>query len=150
MITDPTITALAIVLIGGFNLVYAGRLAWRSWRARRWPTVEGQLLSADLKQRRFVPAQAACTLRAEYRYTAGSATYTGIKISPEGGPAFSEELGRHTIARYWQPGTAVKVYVNPKDPEDALLTPRISFGTVLMLVVGAAMVAAGVWELVSL
>jgi Protein of unknown function (DUF3592) len=150
MITTPTLTALATVVIGGFNLVYAGRLAWRSWRARRWPTVEGQLLSADLEQRRFVPAQAAWALRVQYRYTAGAHTYTGVKISPGGGPAFSEELGRHTIARYWRWGTAVKVHVNPKNPEDAMLAPRVSFATLLMLVVGAAMAAAGMWELLSL
>jgi hypothetical protein len=150
MITVPTLTALGTVLIGGFNLVYAGRLAWRGWHARRWPTVEGQLLSADLKQRRFVPAQGAWALRVQYRYTARADTYTGTKISPEGGPAYNEELGRHTIARYWRPGTALKVHVNPGNPEDAMLAPRVSLVTLLMLMVGAAMAAAGVWELLSL
>jgi hypothetical protein len=147
--SDSRLISLATVLIGVLNLAYAGRLVWRSWRARRWPTRDGEVLSANLEQRKFVPAYAAWGLRVLYRYTVGADTHTGAVISPERGPAFSEELGRHTITRYWTPGTAVKVYVNPRDPKDAMLAPRVSWPNYLLLVGGAALMAGGMWDLLS-
>jgi hypothetical protein len=135
---------------GGLCLIYAGRLAWRSWRARQWSTVAGQILSADLKRRKHAPAHGGCALRVLYQYKLGPDTYTGGVISPEGAPRyFTEELGRLAIAQQWRPGTTVKVYVNPRNPGDAMLTPRVSFWTLFTLVLGAAMTAAGLWELLS-
>ena len=146
----PTLLALATVVIGGFNVVYAGRIVWRSRRARRWPAVDGRLLSADLERRKRVPAPAAWGLLVLYEYTVGPATYMGAVISPEGRPAFfSEELGRLAIAQEWRPGTTVKVHVNPSDPKDAMLVPRVSLAILLMLVVGAALTAGGVWQLLA-
>jgi hypothetical protein len=151
MITAPTLIAFATVVIGGFNLFYAGRLVWRSRRVRRWPTVDGELVSAALERRKYIAAQAAWGLRVLYQYTSGTQTYRGAKISPDWGPAFfSEELGRLAITQRWRPGTPVKVHVNPNNPEDAMLTPRVSFAILLMLVLGGAMTAAGVIELLSL
>ena len=150
MSTGPTLIAVATIAVGGFNMVYGGRLVWRSWRARRWPTLEGRLISADLLPRKPLAAKAVWGLRVLYRYSVGPDTYTGANMSPEGGPTFfSEELGRLAIAQQWQPGTAVQVHVHPSDPGNAMLAPRVSLLTVSMLVLGAAMTAAGVWQLLS-
>jgi hypothetical protein len=74
--------------------------------------------------------------------------YTGVVISPDGGPTFlNEELGRLAIARQWRPGTTVRVQVNPRHPEDAMLAPRIPAATLIMLVMGIGLVAGGVAKL---
>jgi hypothetical protein len=146
----PLLLAIATIVIGGFNLVYAGLVVWRSWRARRWPAVDGQLLAADLEKRKRVPSPASWGLRVRYRYVVGGDSYTGGVISTDIGPAFfSEELGRLAIAQQWRPGITVKVHINPRDPEEAVLTPRVSAVTLLMLAGGAALTAGGVWQLLS-
>jgi hypothetical protein len=150
MIQSLTFIDLGTVVIGGFNLIYAGRLLWQSWRARRWPTFEGQLLSADLERRKYVPAPATWRLRVLYQYTVGTHTYKNGKISPEWGPAFfSEELGRLAILQKWRPGTAVRVHVNPRSPQDAMLSSRVSLPIYLLVVAGAALTAGGIWDLLS-
>jgi len=58
-----------------------------------------------------------------------------------------EELGRLAIAQQWQPGTTIKVYANPSNPEDAMLAPRASLQIYLLLVAGAAMMAGTMWDL---
>src|SRR5690242_7774790 len=104
MLTGPTVLPIVEVVAGGLDLALGGRLLWRCWRARRWPTRGGQILSANLKQR-----GAAWVLEVQYRYMAGA--YTSREISPGGSPTFlTEELGRLAIAQKWQPGTPVKVY----------------------------------------
>ena len=149
MIATPTLSDLAGLVVGSLSLVYAGRLAWRSWRARHWTTVEGKILSADLKRRKHAPAQTRA-LDMHYQYTVGADTYTGIVISPDGRPTyFNEELGRLAIAQQWQPGTTVKVYVNPSDPEDAMLAPRVSLPIYLVLFAGAALIAGVMFDLLS-
>jgi hypothetical protein len=148
MIAAPILSELAGLVIGSLSLVYAGRLAWRSWRARHWTTVEGKILSADLKRRKH--SAQTCVLDVHYQYTVGADTYTGIVISPDGGPTyFNEELGRLAIAQQWQPGTTVKVYVNPRDPEDAMLAPRVSLPIYLGLFAGAALIAGAMFDLLS-
>ena len=152
--TASTLFGLAIVVTGCYNLIYAGRIVLRSWRARRWSSVDGQLLSADLRRRKGLQegllAQAAWELRVEYRYSVGTDTHTGVVISPDGGPAFfTEQLGRLSIARQWRPGTTVKVQVNPRHPEDAMLAPRVSAATLLMLMGGIGLLAGGAAMLLS-
>jgi hypothetical protein len=148
--TISTLFGLAIVGTGVYNLVHAGRVLLRSWRARHWSTISGQLLSADLRRRKDLLAQAAWELRVQYQYAVGSETYTSGVISPDGGPAFfSEELGRLAIARQWRPGTTVKVQVNPRRSEDAMLAPRVSAATLIMLMVGAGLMAGGIGKLLS-
>jgi hypothetical protein len=61
----------------------------------------------------------------------------------------NEELGRLAIAQHCQPGTTVKVYVNPSDPEDAMLAPRVSLPIYLVLFAGAALIAGAMFDLLS-
>jgi hypothetical protein len=149
-LTADTLFGLLTVAAGGLNLVYGGRAVFRSWRGRRWSAVNGQLLSADLRKRKNVLAHVAWELRIKYQYTFGTQTYTGAVISPDGGPAFfKEELGRSALALQWLPGTPVKVRVNPRHPEDAMLAPRVSAPTLIMLVVGIGLTAGGLGRLLS-
>jgi Protein of unknown function (DUF3592) len=149
-LTAETVFGLLILLAGGLNLVYAGRVAFRSWRARRWSAVDGELLSADLKKGKNLPAHGAWRLRVAYRYSFGAKTYTGAVISPDGGPSFfNEALGRLALASQWRAGMAVKVRVNPRHPEDAMLVLRVSAATLLMLMVGIGLTAGGLARLLS-
>src|SRR5690242_7115691 len=116
--STSTLFALATTIVGGLNLVYAGWSLLRSWHARRWRAVDGELLSARLRKREQLLGQAAWKLQVEYRYYVGSQTYKGAVISPDGGPAFpTEQLGLIAIGRQWRPGTPVRVRVNPRHPE---------------------------------
>ena len=120
---------------------------WKSRRASRWPTVTGTITKSDLTpetDHTGGPSHMAEVLRYHpqvvYAYEVDGTSYRNsrvshlslglrIKVIAEG------IAGRHTV------GSSVKVYYDPKHPQNAVIEPRraarISLLISLLLVAGS-------------
>ena len=78
-----------------------------------------------------------------YAYTYHGVSYTNVHGSLASTVASSSSWLVRKTTTDWQNGAAVKVYVNPKNPAEATLEPRVPFVWLLWLCVAGF--AAGAW-----
>lgn len=144
---------ILIGLVLGFITLLLAAQAWQGYRqsarARRWPSVQGRVLSAAVQARpvrvrtsigimrtrlatRFTP-------RVVYRYTVAGMLYQGARtrLGPE--VLSSDTRGAEKAVQRCPPGTAVTVYYNPADPSESVLDPRPGPGTQLFALVAVLM-----------
>jgi hypothetical protein len=137
---------LALLSTIGVALAVAGVVVfmvglWRmrqAARTRRWPTVQGTVLSSTTASRQGPPPPPLASEDADaerppqtlyrplvkYTYTVGSRTYTSETLGPDDVEHSSERLAREHAARY-APSAPVTVYYDPNDPGRAYLEPGI-------------------------
>ena len=138
-----------IMVILGVVIVLAGAgLGFNTYKIRSWPTVTGTLLERGVKKTDTATASRAGSrteVAVTYTYEVGGKTYTGHKVhsttmlySEEDAQAFADGLPQNP-----------QVYVNPADPNDALLFPTSYVwagvavgGGLLLLLLGLAKAVA--------
>lgn len=144
-------SATLAVLLGvtGVGLIIYG--LWQVWkhaRTRRWPTVQGTILSstttvrmpereaADEQSRSLdEPPQPLYRPEVRYTYTVGGRSFTGERISTTDVEVSSETYAR-SIAQRYVPGTPVAVRHDPSDPAQAVLEPGIHLASWLLPAAG--------------
>lgn len=129
-----TLTAVAALwaVVAGLTIVGGVGQARRGLAAANWTVVEGEVREATTAQvevRGRVPVWKAA-VHVEYVYTVDGRAFTGERLRPVGGPVSpASEEGRRLLAL--SPGDRVSVYVNPRDPAEAVLTREVSWGGVV-------------------
>lgn len=131
-----------------------------AWRSRRWATTRGTIDRAVLTRSRTgrVTREGA---RISYTYFVGGKSYSSMRCqfatSLEGADGIHFSIPRALLARYPK-GTAVDVYYDPEQPENATLDRSIPsvwaswiivlilLGTAAFLVAAGASVVVGPWE----
>ena len=138
----PFFLGPALAIGGGFAFVRSGWNMMRGSKAASWPTMPGQIKSAEIQKRH---ASRSDKVRAEVRYDykvegvdySADRVFFGDRVySAWGGVAMRE------IAQY-QPESTVQVYYNPDDPKDAVLEPGISGQVWTMFVASLVFMAIG-------
>ena len=137
---------LALMSTIGVALAVAGVAVfffglWRmrqAARTRRWPTVQGTILSSTTASRQGPPPpplasededaerppQTLYRPLVKYSYSVDGRSYTSETLGPDDVEHSSERLAREHAARY-APGAPVTVYYDPDDPARAYLEPGI-------------------------
>ena len=146
------LSTIGVVLaVVGLGLVAVGlRRMGQASRSRRWPTVQGTVVSAIVKSRQ-VPAtpdpgedaeeaaarapQTVYRPEVTYTYEVDGRRLTGTTLNLEGLELSNEERVRAHAARY-APGQSVTVYYDPAAPERAVLEPGVHAGSWLMPAMG--------------
>ena len=108
-------------------------LAWGGWgfvrrkRAAAWPTVEGDLLAAEIEERTVAdsPGTPFWQVNVHYRYKIDGRWYESRRLTFEAEATFAarKQQEAHALLAELVPGGKVLVRVNPANPRDAFLRP---------------------------
>ena len=144
--------ASAFLLVG---LATGGFFCYRilqAYRSNQWPWVLGELESAELKQvlynGREVDGSAdlasAMVVNFAYRYRVKSHDYRGRRVT------FSDSVNKtmgplEKLRDRYQGKSQIKVYYNPRQPEQSVLVPGLSIFNFTPLITSVLFVLAGVF-----
>ncbi len=124
-----------VVAMGGFGFLIALfglALQRRASLARKWPVVSGTIKSSGLEQFMSAPSESSERGQRTFQSKVSFAyRFDGIDYVSEhasmGGKVSSTSRGLvERYARKYRNGAKVKVYVNPLEPSEAVLEPRVS------------------------
>jgi Protein of unknown function (DUF3592) len=144
-LVDPKLSPLVIAL-GAFGFVislFALALQRQASQAKQWPVVDGAISLSDIEQYRAAPTaqqsrgQVMYQRRVSFTYSYNNISYTGIHASLASNAASTSSWLVGKFTKTYPDGAPVKVYVNPANPAEATLNPRVSFVWVLWLFVAA-------------
>lgn len=138
----PVFSYLFVALIvGGAALVsHSSQAMLVKLSERRWPTVEGEVISSEISQSRGL----APIVR--YRFELNGQAY--VDSTDMGLPAFGGRVNRieasEAVVHYYHPGRKVKVHYNPLNPRQSSLRVGPTWDIYMKLSLGAFMVSLGV------
>ena len=114
--------------------------------AKKWLTVPGNILSAELEMQSSRSAGGSPSQYLKpvvtYSYQVGGQSYTSKRLDFSSRAYLSEEKANRRMAAY-QPGSKTTVYYDPADPTKAVLEPAAS-GNTLVIILGMALILVGV------
>ena len=137
-----------LILVGVGTCVWYGPSQLREAKATdSWQAVSGQIESARVTSQRR-RNQTDYSVEITYTYSVGERTFRGTRYSVTGNLGAERREQAEAIARGYRKGDKVKVYVDPEDPNRAVLARggtrkawmTIGFGALLLgvgLVMGA-------------
>jgi hypothetical protein len=116
---------LALAALGIFLVIYGARSRQKAGASRTWPSIEGHILSAEVKQTQSTDddgrVRYAYYPAVTYDYVVAGQAYTGTLISFGGVMAKSTpEKAQDALARFPE-GSQASVYYNPANPAEAVL-----------------------------
>ena len=138
-------TALGLILLsmGALGTFWL----WGSWQkaeaTRKWPTAEAVISSSQVLTDRATPhSPPRYVAEVHYRYQFNGESHTSRRIKRVDGPSSQKSRAEATVAKY-RPGQTVTCYVNPAQPDFAILEPDsraalYSMWFPLLFVVGGA------------
>lgn len=100
---------------------------WKSWQraeeTRAWAPTEAIILSSQLLTDRETPhSPLSYTAEVHYRYRFNGESYTSRRIKRVDGPSSHKAKAEALVAEH-RPGTTETCYVNPVQPDFAILKP---------------------------
>ncbi len=155
-VADPKLSPL-VVAFGGFAgavALFAFVLQRQASLAKKWPVVSGVIKLSEIESYREAPSESGARgqimyqRQVSYAYTYEGVSYTNVHASLASNVASTSSWLVRKTTRDWQNGAAVKVYVNPANPAEATLEPRVPFVWLLWLCVAGF--AAGAWYFATL
>ncbi|WKA29751.1 DUF3592 domain-containing protein [Bradyrhizobium roseum] len=124
-----------VVAMGAFGLLIALfglALQRRASLARKWPVVPGTIRSSGLEQFMSAPSESSgrsqltFQSKVSFAYRFKDIEYVSEHASLSGTVSSTSRALMQRFARKYPTGAKVQVYVNPLDPSDAVLEPRVS------------------------
>ena len=134
----------ALFLAAGTGLAAYGLWSlYLAWGSKDWPTVQGEILDADIEESCFTDVGMTYAPRIQYRYEVTGKACTGDRLFI-GGHLWvgSRSAAVATIERY-PPGSRCKVSYDPAHPGRACLEPGAKSHLYLGPLVGALFAAMG-------
>lgn len=120
MIFFGLIWSAMTLLFDGFVIVPTARQVI----ALRFPAVEGRILSADVRKHDGDDGP-TYSVEIEYVYTVAGRDYSGSRYRYQNASTSGSGWTHRVVAAH-PPGSKTTVYYNPRNPEDALLSPGVS------------------------
>jgi hypothetical protein len=146
------------LIIAALLLAAAGWAAWIRVKKRReanaiatWPEVKGRVLSHDVEERFGTDSEGRPDYdyipKISYQYEAGGQARIGNRIDLDNDYFGTQGAAEKHLAQ-WPVGSDVPVYVNPADPDDAVLSRKKAGGwwVVVFFVALAVAVALGLFD----
>jgi ribosomal protein L21E len=124
-----------VVAAGAFGLLIALfglALQRHASLARKWPVVPGTIRSSGLEQFMSAPSESSersqltFQSKVSFAYRFKGIDYVSEHASLSGTVSSTSRVLMQRYARKYPTGAKVQVYVNPLDPSDAVLEPRVS------------------------
>lgn len=139
------IFASVFILAGIGCLVYAIINVQRAWASRSWPTVQGVVLSAEVKRSQTKHGNTTTwSYRAVVRYDfqVDGKPYSGDKISFVDFGSRNASLA-NTRANRYAAGKTVTVHYDPSNPQICVLEPGFSVFAWMSLIGGFGFLSVG-------
>jgi hypothetical protein len=111
------------VLVGSGIFFYGLRSMWTYWRSAGWDRVEVKIESAELKTRRGSDSTTH-SVECRYTYEVDGVCHEGTRVGIVGGSSSQYDLHRrrHEVLKgHAETGEPFLAYVDPDDPENAIL-----------------------------
>jgi hypothetical protein len=133
-LANPKVSPLVVAASAfGFLIALFGLALQRhASLARKWPVVPGTIKSSGLEQFMSAPSepsersQLTFQSRVSFAYRFKGIDYVSEHASLSGTVSSTSRVLMQRYARKYRTGAKVQVYVNPLDPSDAVLEPRVS------------------------
>ena len=162
MIAFPPPEALVPLIAGGAGLGYVGWMVISAWRARSWPSVEGEIAATRLVRRETTDDDGFSREHdyqyVSYRYTVAGQPYRNDRVAfgplvaprsilPGDDPEPNAPEAAARLAREYPPGQRVRVLYNPRDPAESVLEPSVVGMVWIIAVIAGIAVWAGLEQL---
>lgn len=140
-----TVPAMALTGFGVVAALFALVLRQQSLQAKSWPVVPGTIKLSGLDEYRAAPSKGGSRGTTMYeRKVSFSYHFKNVAYTSEHGSfsSNSKTTSRWVLRLFgmdYQEGASVQVWVNPVNPSEATLNPRVPFGWLLWLI------ATGLW-----
>jgi Protein of unknown function (DUF3592) len=139
-----TIAGVILLAVGLAGVSYGLWNLLQGASSPKWPTVTGQVVTADLQRSR--DAQGMVTYRAEvaYKYEVGGQPYVSDRVFFGDQLSVSWATGAVREVEDYHPGTQVKVFYNPGKPSRSVLEPGAPWQVYVVLLTAAALLGFGI------
>lgn len=115
---------LAIAAIGGLFTVLMWKSYGRAVEQRSWPQVDALVLSSEVEEWQHDEfSQMEYRLKILYGYEWQGKARTGERHGYRGNPNYNKRDKVEALAKEFPAGMKTKAYVNPEDPDFAILKP---------------------------
>lgn len=143
----------AILMGLGFLLAGLALILFGSWMASTakvadtWPTVQGKVLSADVRSpHKSGSSSQSFHLEVEYEYTVDGKRYTSNRYQLGSGPSHGNhgdvESAKADAEKY-PVGSEITVHYHPENPHSAVLQTGVSWGGYVPLILGVPFFTLG-------
>jgi hypothetical protein len=134
---------LALLAVAGAACGYCLIQIGRSLLALRWPTAQGEIIDARAVRMSDGESNKVLGEVVTYRYHVAGQLYSnnrlrfGVEPTPTSiVPASDNPYATSSIAARYPRGKPVRVYYNPRQPENSVLHPTPNFRVWIILVAG--------------
>lgn len=111
---------LALAVMGGFFVFVLGRGYLRAKETREWSSSPATVIKSEVGERQIGQAKEYCH-ELLYEYQVEGKFYQGERIRRRKNPYLKAEAKILPTVEKWPVGTKVEAFVNPKDPNEAIL-----------------------------
>ena len=150
---------LALIIVFGFIFVMGGvplflglQEVVGAFSSSKWPSVNGAITHSEVKVTENRNTGSSSRQKnysyqpdIRYKYEVSETSHVGDNV--RFGQISNREIAGNIVAKY-KPGSKIKVYYNPNNHRDSVLEPGISFGMLLMPLLGLFVVGCGIVGLI--
>lgn len=147
---DQSDTSMGILAVGLITLGLAlstlyGHSLWEGWRSTTWQPIPGEIIEAHIVETRSPRStNPYWEPRLRYSYIVNGAEYEGSRLSFDQEKTIDREWLQTRLTHEWLPGTAVTVWVNPSNPDKAVLKQGVNSWLAVFVSVGLVLIGVGV------
>jgi len=123
--------------------VQGGRVLLRQHASESFPHVEGVVSSSEITTTRGSKGHIFYHPYITYRYSVDGLAYRGYRYRYDGHP--NDEDSVNAIVEAHPRGSAIEVYYNPQDPNNAVLSPMVDAGDVDHLFMFTPVILVFLW-----
>lgn len=109
------------IILGSGVVLWGGRLLWLASKSMNWPRSEGRVISSQVECRYGGRTGIWYVATVRYRYDINGRHYESERWSHGNDNAFHDEGDATQLANRFRQGDPIDVYVDPADPERAVL-----------------------------
>jgi hypothetical protein len=139
-VVSRSVLLLCSLFIGGSLTILNIAGAWKANASRKWPTVDGVINSSKIIAGTSKDSKgnerAIHKVEVNYSYEVGSVKYNGSRISYSGSAEYSNLGEAFNLRSQYEPKSIVKVFYDPKNLQDSVLVPGVTYRTHLGLAGG--------------
>lgn len=140
---------LALIIMGAGGAAWLWLSAQRAAETRAWTPVEAVVISSQVLTARPTPhSPVEFTADVRYRYTFLGKAFTGHRIKLASGGSAHREKAAALVAAH-RPGSTVTCFVNPAQPDMAVLEHRSRIGPLMALILPLLIIAGGAGTVLS-
>jgi hypothetical protein len=137
------IAAILFISVGAFLLYHAGRSAMKGVTSAHWPTIEGRVLSSQVKSEGGKNGGTVYSADIHYAYTVNGGSFTSRRVR-FGGINTGNRIYPAQFVEKYPAGSSVKVYYSASDPSMAVLEPGMQSSSLLVAGIGLLFGGVGV------